>query len=1503
MEVLIALVVVWIAVVLIGHGSWIVMRLIIRMLFNPLNQTVTPPQEREKQDLRAAYRVLDRMTDGGLLNPIETEEFRTKLAKLEYPTPTSVSAIDTHLSVARVERPTQPAEEIPVMASLVDDPPSTVVPTYVAPAVPEAPVLSKSEVIRSFLAAHNIRWGELVAGILIVVCSIGLVVNLWSELVQTHRVIPSLIFLCGNAAIFSAGLYTLSRWRLRHTSRAVLVIATLLVPLSVLAGLAAAGPIDDAVRLNDPITLAALALGGCAYVFFLLRGGRALVGKSHATSLALGVAGPAMVLPFLPSCIRLFSSHAGWVVGFGGFTLAVSLLYTILHRHRSTRLGIASTRNRILQIGVGTFALAVLIAYSVFALRAYDFQSMLPIAIACIPALITIAGVGRSIMTSARHPTHSMVGCVVAVIAIGLASSVLPSGMSQSYWVWAWATTMTVSGIVVGWLLRQPPWLAVSTVPLGLAAMFSSPVWLGDATWQSTLFWQRLIGGEPMIAAGITAIVTFLISRLDPNPTRCRWTSYASLLWCGVALGIATILTVSPQAWLGTSPWWFVSVILSLGTLAAVALAQNQKLWSGVATFLVAIAVSSVTRPLTLTLPPDFATPKTWMVTALAISFTLLMIREGMQFLPAGELRSRRQQRRTAFHFSQASIVFASVAAAFGCVFAMGDWHTSAWVVGVSAVLLLWAATTLRSALVIEISQLASLAFAAIVGYGTMYSSLYPITAWTNNLAPWTWALVFSSVAAAWLGVRAVSNGSSAIIARRIGFLAGRRFRVEPMVDGWAAKASVAAISIGALLSFFARLTEASWVTWITDQSRFPTSLFAIAAVTVVFLLLRQLSGATAGRWTLLRLNAVAISAIVWIATQLARWAASGVNAQLIIATTVAVLGCGLLCVTAMRKLDLALGRSLANASSGVAVGVISLASFVLLVFGWFDPISRQQNALMLPTISVATWWATGSAIALYLGKHFRNRSLANVSALLLPAAAALVVPVFWQTSPVVWLQVAALTSLGWVVVSHFWVSVEKDEPITGTANLGSAAFAYSSGMVTAVMVIVSAIMSWSSLHIWFGPVGAILSTTTVAMFCLGRHPFVGDQVSSPRQLPYAIGGSLLAGQAAWLLCSSGLLATSHFVEVMLVVWTAMAMWSVATYWRTRSHTDFWHTALMTVVVSGLVVHIGPSTLAWLSWVGVTACVTGGMMVALVSRDAYSTNLLRIASRLLGWWVIAVGGFLLSSRVSVNSLTTIGWTALVGWFAFWILTWRVLNPDRSAFETSRVSPIAAFIRRSAPDFEVAVILLLGLLGELLLTVLLGHEFDRMPMARDPLFMIRAMAILVVVGSAGLRSRMRWLWQVTFGSLVALLSLIAVRFAFQLDADWNQRLAIANLSAGFAVGLLAYALPMLAKAYNSLSTQVSQATGVTVGRLIQAAWQITIIVAAFAATSAIGMLVGGAEPALVQLTIGTIVLAALAIAELADTSSSLRLRHVAVFTGLVAVGLWATVDPRTPRYRC
>src|SRR5205823_3866722 len=79
---------------------------------------------------------------------------------------------------------------------------------------------------------------ELVGGLLIVGFSIALVISLWKTL-ERIPYSPFLIFAGITATLFAAGLYTLHHWKLAATSRGLLVIATLLVPLNflVMAGL------------------------------------------------------------------------------------------------------------------------------------------------------------------------------------------------------------------------------------------------------------------------------------------------------------------------------------------------------------------------------------------------------------------------------------------------------------------------------------------------------------------------------------------------------------------------------------------------------------------------------------------------------------------------------------------------------------------------------------------------------------------------------------------------------------------------------------------------------------------------------------------------------------------------------------------------------------------------------------------------------------------------------------------------------------------------------------------------------------------------------------------------------------------------------------------------------------------------------------------------------------------------------------------------------------------
>jgi hypothetical protein len=108
------------------------------------------------------------------------------------------------------------------------------------PSPPRPPRRSLREVLASFMEQRNIFWGELLGGLLIVGCSIALVISLWTTgKLEKIPFAPFVIFAFITTSLFGAGWYTLRHWKLESTSRGLLVIAALLVPLNflVMAGL------------------------------------------------------------------------------------------------------------------------------------------------------------------------------------------------------------------------------------------------------------------------------------------------------------------------------------------------------------------------------------------------------------------------------------------------------------------------------------------------------------------------------------------------------------------------------------------------------------------------------------------------------------------------------------------------------------------------------------------------------------------------------------------------------------------------------------------------------------------------------------------------------------------------------------------------------------------------------------------------------------------------------------------------------------------------------------------------------------------------------------------------------------------------------------------------------------------------------------------------------------------------------------------------------------------
>ena len=152
---------------------------------------------------------------------------------------------------------------------------------YTPPPPPRRPF---SEVLNSFMEQSNIRWGEIIGGLLIIGCSTALVVSLWAQISQIP-VLKFLIFTTVTAILFGVGLYTDHRWKLPTTSRGILTIATLLVPLNFLA-IAAVSSGNTSGALVIGSELAAPAIFLCLVYF----AGRVITpGCAHI--LAAGVLG------------------------------------------------------------------------------------------------------------------------------------------------------------------------------------------------------------------------------------------------------------------------------------------------------------------------------------------------------------------------------------------------------------------------------------------------------------------------------------------------------------------------------------------------------------------------------------------------------------------------------------------------------------------------------------------------------------------------------------------------------------------------------------------------------------------------------------------------------------------------------------------------------------------------------------------------------------------------------------------------------------------------------------------------------------------------------------------------------------------------------------------------------------------------------------------------------------------------------------------------------------
>ncbi|NQU24237.1 MAG: hypothetical protein HQ567_23390 [Candidatus Nealsonbacteria bacterium] len=330
----------------------------------------------------------------------------------EHPAP-SIPSASQPPSTPQAEPKQPPKPRPPVEPQAPWSPPSQ--PRPKQPTVkPRPPRKAWAEMLAGFMEERNIRWGELVAGLLIVGSSVALVLSLWEKLNQIPY-FPFLIFTTAVSAVFGIGLYSHYRWKLESTSRGLLLVATLLVPLNFLTG----GLLKD--QWDGLVVVMELAAAGL-FAWLIGEAGRVLVPRAR-WMLVVGVLGSSAAVLVSARWIGAEPDPV-WFVAAGCLPVAClamavgGYLWKLLGRDE---LDSASAGGLFALLG--TTAFAVLLAIGTLVARhgeigaALDLLSV-PIALAAIPILATGLRAIRGVAGEPKMASYHVAGTAVALVGM-----------------------------------------------------------------------------------------------------------------------------------------------------------------------------------------------------------------------------------------------------------------------------------------------------------------------------------------------------------------------------------------------------------------------------------------------------------------------------------------------------------------------------------------------------------------------------------------------------------------------------------------------------------------------------------------------------------------------------------------------------------------------------------------------------------------------------------------------------------------------------------------------------------------------------------------------------------------------------------------------------------------------------------------------------------------------------------------------------------------------------
>lgn len=1273
MEFLLALLFAWAVITLVGHVSWLVAQSLWRIVTGSTDlagregadkrSSTTDGQQRPNpvSDMMAFERMIDALHSTHAISPKMARELKRRarvfaglerVPTKELPPPKLTQAVpnrsedraagDPPLAFdERVENDEPAHEPTGEPAAVGRHVAVDTRPVRPVPGPPPAtPQRALSEVIASFLAAHNIRWGELIAGLLIVVCSIGLVVSLWNTLTSTHRVVPSLIFMSGDAAIFAAGLYTMRRWKLRHTSRAVLIIATLLVPLCVLAGLAAAGANVDSVSLLSPWTLATIIVGTLGCGWLLWQASHALVGRGSAVLLTASVVAPALCLPLLPTAARVLGLYASSFLFVPAVVSAIALLIParrfgrvrVGNEDQVIRIGRRFWKNHWLRIGIAASSLASVVVYAAFLYRADGRLAWIQIAIATIPFWIAVAVLHASylgrIWGEKKWALERFIGSVLVVIAIGCVLAILPASIERLSWLRMHAFAVSISLILATWLLESKWRVIAAGLPLGLAAMLSSPDWLAGMQWSEVPLRRMLLSGEPLIVAlGLTIVNSVLWwvrstksqrSLHSIDLMRIQPSDLVPAFWAVVAGGQAIVLSVAPTSWLGILPVAALAGILATLTvmLATTAMRFQRTVWfSAVTGCSFWIASLGLVRwdEEGVNIVDHAIAPA-----MLGLSFTMLLLavvfkivwnnRTPTSWTSAGPSISR----LTEFSAAAACGVLGTLAilAVIGQTsgWTAPTWRASTWLIAAASILLTAASVVVNRRAFMRCGMFAS---AMAVFCGVTYFAgieLWRERAWIDSSAIWSLSGILVVVAAGWFGVREAVRWKQPQLLP----LFATRF---VMPDGWIALTAVGLISIGVAWQYLAVL---SGPLGIQFESWFGMSL---GSFRITGLWYTVLAGAAScvGLWCVREPN-------LWMPRVLRMLGAFGglllailISCRLtespalrLVATTT-LASAGILAAWLVRSWKTEVREnSVGPLRLDRLVGIstiallVSLGSAVLLGSNWWLPISHGISPDRWSTLAVASWWIIAS-LGLLFGRASQQEQVSDVgsaatgrhvvtrvlSAMLLPMAVLIITPILFSVLPVVWWQASSLGSVVWLLLA--WaqnassrLSVQLNRPaaerlspftnLSGWASERDPGDSLSSLWISVVGMTSAAVSLWFVLHwqhsiatvAWTLPLGIVTSLLALLVACRDsmwaakRHALDGPRILN--SLPFL--PVLMSGHVAMIAETMGWVAAPNTRLIVMGCGLVGCIGSAMLVWRKSPPLHVWHVVAQAVALA-----------------------------------------------------------------------------------------------------------------------------------------------------------------------------------------------------------------------------------------------------------------------------------------------------------------------------------------------